>query len=393
MLTNKQASLLGAAALVGLVFAPMAQAATYSDTGAAVLVWPKIVVDSSRDTVIQLTNQSAQARTAHCFYVNANTRCTNTGEVCTSSTQCMDGSGFFGACLPGWIEINFDVFLTPNQPVAWSAADGFPSSSNKLPCPGGFLDTCPFADTNAGTRVPPVGESPFIGELKCVESDPITRLPPQCQGTQCRNDLEGAATITKVELGLIDTEKYNAVGLRTTSVNNGDNELVIGGSGTGTAAAEYQPCAEVLVFNHLFDGAVDPISQFLVSRSELSLVPCTQDFLRQAIPHVTAQFLVYNEFEQRFSTSRSVDCLLSGPISRLDTSQPNRSIFSASVAGTVAGQTRITGVNGGLIGAATLSFCEPDLSGACLTSFPQIGAAYNLNQFADREQADFILIP
>jgi hypothetical protein len=113
------------------------------------------------------------------------------------------------------------------------------------------------------------------------------------------------------------------------------------------------------------------ISQLLAARSELSLVPCTQDFLRQAIPHVTAQFLVYNEFEQRFSTSRAVDCLLSGPISRIDTSQPNRSIFSASVAGTVAGQTRITGVNGGLIGAATLSLCEPDLTGACLASFPR----------------------
>jgi hypothetical protein len=109
---------------------------------------------------------------------------------------------------------------------------------------------------------------------------------------------------------------------------------------------------------------------------------------------VTAQFLIYNEFEQRFSTSRSVDCLLSGPISRIDTSQPGRSIFSASVAGTVAGQTRITGVNGGLIGAATLSFCAPPMLGGCAsTSFPDFGAGYNLDQFADRDEADFILIP
>jgi len=388
MLTNKQASLLGVAAVVGLVFAPMARAATYSDTGAAVLVWPKIVVDSSRDTVIELTNQSSTARAAHCFYVNANTRCTNTGQVCTSSFDCREGD-FFGTCAPGWIEINFDVFLTANQPLAWSAADGLPSSENPLPCPGGFFDTCPGSDTNGGTRVPPVGESPFIGELKCIEADPITRLPPACQGTACRNDLEGAAIITKVVSVLIDTEKYNAVGLRTTGFNNGDNELVIG----GTDAPEYQPCAQVLVFNHLFDGADDPITgPTLQAHSELSLVPCTQDFLRQQIPHVTAQFLVFNEFEQRFSTSRSVDCLLSGPISRLDTSQPNRSIFSEAVAGTVVGQTRITGVNGGLIGAATLSFCAA--AGGCdSTIFPSVGAGYNLNQFADRSEADFILIP
>ena len=58
MLTNKKLTLFGAAA-VWLALSPMAQAATYSDTGAAVLVWPKIVVDDSRDTVLQITNQSS----------------------------------------------------------------------------------------------------------------------------------------------------------------------------------------------------------------------------------------------------------------------------------------------------------------------------------------------
>jgi hypothetical protein len=389
MLTNKNLSLLGAAAVVGVLVSPMAQAATYSDAGAAVLVWPKIVVDGSRDTVVQITNQSNSLRAAHCFYVNANPRCTNTKQVCASSSDCMDESGFFGACQPGWIEVNFDVILTANQPLAWSAAEGL--SGSDVPCTGDRInlpDKCPGSDSNAGTRVPPVGESPFIGELKCIEADPITRLPDACQGPPnavggCRNDLEGAATITKVEAGIIDTEKYNAVGLRSTNFNDGDNELVIGGS----AAPEYQPCASVLVFNHLFDGATDPISTEWEAHSELSLVPCTQDFLLQAVPHVTAQFLVYNEFEQRFSTSVPVDCLLNGPISRIDTSQPSRSIWSANVAGTIAGQTRITGVGGGLIGAATLSFTDP--TGVV----PSSGAGYDLNQFADRVDADFIRIP
>jgi hypothetical protein len=392
MLTNKKLSLLGAAAVVGLIFSPMAKAATYSDTGAAVLVWARIFVDQTTDTVVQITNQSAQPRAAHCFYVNANNRCANTGEVCSRSSECEDASGFFGACQPGWIEVNFDVIMTANQPLAWGAAEGL--SGSDVPCPGGFLDKCKTSDTNGGTRVPPVGESPFVGELKCIEADPITRLPPACQGTACRNDLEGAATITRVEAvggtPVIDTEKYNAVGLRTTSVNNGDNVLTIGGPN-----AEYQPCADVLVFNHLFDGAIDPISGIGVAQSNLSLVPCTEDFLVQAIPHVTAQFLVYNEFEQRFSTSRPVDCLLSSQISNIDTTQSNRSIFSASVAGTVAGQTRITGVNGGLIGAATLSFCAPSsIGGGCDSAgFVSGSAGYNLNQFADRDEADFIRIP
>ncbi|MGH3579950.1 MAG: hypothetical protein ACRDUB_00050 [Mycobacterium sp.] len=384
MLTNKTLSLLGAA--VSLLMAPMAHAFTYSDTGAAIVVWPKIVVDDGRDTVLQLTNQAPQPTAAHCFYVNANNRCTNTGEVCENSLDCQDDTGFFGSCQAGWIEINFDIILTSNQPLGWSAEAGLGQSD--LPCKGGFGNRCTQGiGTNAGTGIPPVGETPFVGELKCIQVDPITRLPFECTGNGCRDDLEGAATITKVELGIIDTRKYNAVGLRSNGFNNGDAELVIGGEDE----PEYQPCAQVLVFNHLFDNAVDPISGIYRAQSELSLVPCTEDFLQQQVPRVTAQFLVYNEFEQRFSTSQPVDCLLDRPISRIDTTQPARSIFNAGVSGTVAGQTRITGVNGGLIGAASLSFC--DVTGCDATGLVDSGAAYNLNQFADRDHPDFIRIP
>jgi hypothetical protein len=397
MLFKKTLNLLGAAAAVGLILSPMAQATTYSDTGAAVLVWPKIIVDSSRDTVLELTNQSPQPAAAHCFYINGNPRCENTGAVCDSALDCEE-DGFFANCVPGWIEVNFDVILTRDQPLAWSARNGLSSGGGigqsleegKVPCPAGPIDPCIPAETNAGTRVPPVGESPFVGELKCIQVDRNTRLPVECQGAACRNDLEGAATITKVELGQIDTQKYNAVGLRTSPAGvNSDSLLVIGGED-----AEYQPCAETLVFNHLFDFAIDPISGIWEAHSELSLVPCTQNLLTQEVPRVTAQFLVYNEFEQRLSTSRPVDCLLTTPISRIDTSQPNRSIFNATLQGTVAGQTRITGVQGGLIGAASLNFCAPSLAGGCdSTSVFDAGAAYNLNQRGDREDPDFILIP
>lgn len=380
MLTIKKLGLLGVAAAAWLVCAP-AQAETFSDTGASVLIWPKIVVDADTDTVIQITNQAPIPSAAHCFYVNANSRCSNTGQACQSSSECFEG-GFFGACLPGWIEINFDVFLTRDQPLAWSASTGL--SNSNVPCPGGLGSRC---SGNGGTRVPPVGESPFIGELKCIQSDPITRLPIPCnddQGNNCRNDLEGSATVQTVSAsGGIDPARYNAIGLRSAGQNNGDNQLIIGGP---PAQAEYQPCSEVLVFNHLFDGAYDPISDVYTAQSELSLVPCTQDFLTQAVPSVTAQFLVYNEFEQRFSTSRLVRCLLDSPISLIDTTQPVRSIFGAAVAGTVAGQTRITGVGGGLIGSAILNF-RP------LSEGTGAGAGYNLNQFADRDQADVIRIP
>jgi hypothetical protein len=382
MLSMKKV-LLGVAALAGLVLSGPVQAETFSDTGAAVLIWPTIIVTDDYDTIVTMTNQASVPSAAHCFYVNANNRCSNTGEVCEDSSECEDG-GFFGACLPGWIEINFDVLLTRDQPLGWSAAEGL--SGSALPCPGGIGSPCAG---NGGTRVPPVGEVPFVGELKCIQSDPITRLPAPCSdespSTRCRNDLEGGATITGFNPvnGEIDPERYNAVGLRSAGQNDGNSLLVIGGP---PLQAEYQPCSEVLVFNHMFDGAVDPINPDNEFASTLSLVPCTENFLTQAVPRVNAQFLVYNEFEQRFSTSRLVECLLTSDISNIDTTQSNRSIFSAAVAGTVAGQTRITGVGGGLIGAATLFTFNDELEAIS-------GAGYNLNQFADRVDPDFISIP
>ncbi len=373
--------LLGFAGLASLVLTVPARAATFSDTGAAVLIWPTIIVDEDYDTVVTLTNQADVPTAAHCFYVNANSRCSNTGQVCEDSNDCGDGL-VTGACLPGWIEINFDVLLTRDQPLAWSAASGL--SGSNLPCPGGFGSKC---SGNGGTRVPPVGEIPFVGELKCIQSDPITRLPFSCNsvgGPPCRNDLEGGATITGFfDDGSIDPERYNAVGLRTAGQNNGDSTLIIGGP---PAQAEYQPCPEVLVFNHMFDGAVDPINADNTFASTLSLVPCTENFLTQSVPRVTAQFLVYNEFEQRFSTSRLVECLLTSDISNIDTTQSNRSIFSAAVSGTVAGQTRITGVGGGLVGSAFLFSVNDELESVS-------GAGYNLNQFADRVDPDIITIP
>lgn len=407
MLTMRKLTLMGSAvALSAFLLSAPTHAATYSDTGAALLVFPKIVVNSTTDTIIQIANQSLSRQTAaHCFYVDANSRCSNSGEVCTSSSDCFDATTMLtGACEPGWIEVNFDVILTPGQPLVWSAAHGLSNSTPAdladfhLPCSGGKFNRGSCMGSNAGTRVPPVSEATFIGELKCVEADPTTRLPQACNTLDCNStdpgavcchdDLIGSATIEDLTTtGDVDVARYNAVGLRSTGFNDGDNELVIGGSDS----PEYQPCANVLVFNHLFDNATDPISGppgGLIASSDLTLVPCTEDLETQDVPQVTAQFLVYNEFEERFSTSRSVDCLLDSPISLIDTSQSTRSIFSAGVAGTVAGQTRITGVNGGLIGSATLALCSPS---GCSTS--SISTAYNLNQSADRVDPDFIRIP
>ncbi len=387
MLTSKRVGFTGAATALAVVsvlaMATQSRAATFSDQGAAILIWPKIAVSALTDvplvdTLVQINNLDRTSQTAaHCFYVNANSHCANTGGVCTTSADCESG-GLFASCVPGWVEVNFDVILTPNQPLAWSASTGLGGSD--IPCPGTLGSRC---SGNQGTRVPPITERPFIGELKCIQADPITRFPVECAGAACQNDLAGNATVFGLEAGQIDGKGYNAVGLRATA-NNADGELVIGGEDP-----EYEPCAEVLILNHIFDNAIDPISGVYSAQTELTLAPCTEDFLTQANSGVTAQFLVYNEFEQRFSTSRQVRCLLDSVLSNIDTSQSERSVFSSGVAGTIAGQTRIRGVGGGLVGVALLNF--RDL--AASVGLTSAGAGYNLNGFGNREDADLIRVP
>ena len=100
-----------------------AHAYTYSSVVSAVLVFPKIYVTDATDTLIQVGNASKILTSAHCFYVNANSHCSNTGQVCQSGMECSGEFGF-GSCVPGWVEINFDITLTLEQPVVWRASEG-----------------------------------------------------------------------------------------------------------------------------------------------------------------------------------------------------------------------------------------------------------------------------
>ncbi len=405
MLMIKRGGLLAALAMVCLlVTAPGAHATTYSDRGAAVLIWPLVITDIQTDTLIQVDNTlTDDLVTAHCFYVNANSHCSNNGDVCFDDGDCRDTESS-GSCDPGWNEIDFDIVLTQDQPLVWSVFFGLQGSY--LPCPRSGL--CAGANqSNAGTRVPPAPEFPFVGELKCVEVDPDLHEPID------RNDLAGSATIQSFQ-GIVETAidppnfaavgadpaKYNAVGLRAIpGTATGGRNLIIGGGD-----AQYEPCPEVLIVNHLFDGAEDPISSNPGDRppgpyfaiTTLALVPCSEDFLSQRLTPVTAQFLVFNEFEQRFSTSKQVRCLLNSLLSEIDTSQPERSIFSAGVAGTVAGQTRIRGVNGGLVGAAALTYIDTVKIGEPPDAVVQVRfgtAGYNIHQQGDRLDADTIRVP
>ena len=396
------AARMGVGAGVALVaMAGIANARSTTNRPASIVVWPKIVVDTSArwlvaptDTRLMLSSTNASGiKQAHCFYINATGHCSNDGAGCRDATDCGGGE-----CVPSWNETDFDVVLTQEQPLAWYASGGL--ARGRFPLEGPFRCNAPFVNlqcfsdaqcpnnvgcntgqSNLGSAIPPVPEDPFIGALVCIQFTGGSQSVPDQTATQ--DKLYGDATI----LTGLNPARYNAVGLEATGnpVSNGELVLADGGN--------YASCPGVLILSHMFDGAVDPITNVPVIQysSDLTLVPCSNDFSTQTPGRSVAQFLVFNEFEQRFSTSRTVDCLFHATqLSRIDTRNPARSIFSAGVAGTLGGQTRIRGVGGvsplgsGLLGVAQANL---DFFGLRIGS-----AAYDLHQQGNG-RSDLMILP
>lgn len=399
------------------------QAITTSDQGAAILYWPKIIVDTTNntDTLIRLSNTSTgRPKQAHCFYIDANSHCSNRPtQICGqgSSSSCSPG----GACVPGWTEIDFDIILTRDQPLTWHAGAGLPGAQFPIPTSGfcaglptrsctsfNASQICPpvasgprciVGQSNSGSGIPPTPEDPFIGSLECIEYDP-TANPARPDQTATSNSLIGEAMIENVSGGVrvdpatsaaIDLASYNAVGIKFKAPDPDvpSNELHLDG-------VEYESCPTTLILDHLFDNLpANPFSLLFAGATDLTLIPCGGDFSVGMAGSSTAQFLVFNEFEQRFSTTRGVNCFFESLLSNIDTTDATRSIFSFQVAGTIAGQTRIRSVGNaptgrGLVGIALYrgAFLT---SGGLGSTFGTTG--YSLNQSGSGSMPDVITIP
>ena len=226
---------MGAAACCGADALADGAGGDHSDTGAAVLVWPKIVVDHARDTVIKITNQSNAAGRGALLLRQREPPLRQHRRRLRRARWTASNERRSRHCEPGWIEINFDIILTRDQPLAWSAR-GLASILGRpwrQSCPASrgrqgaaaratrsSSHTCIPPETNAGTRIPPVGESPFIGELKCIQVDPLTasracrptvpeRRPAAAPTRRRGDDHRGRARTDR------SRRSYNAVGMRT----------------------------------------------------------------------------------------------------------------------------------------------------------------------------------
>lgn len=339
-----------AAALVGLLVGG-AQAQVTTEKGSSLLVFPKVIADGTRDTVIQITNTGNSMVHAHCFYVN--------GALTFPDAPPGPGNP------PLWIETDFDIWLTKQQPTHWVVSEGRLVNAADAPCTnlnGGVYD-CNDAGLDPG-RVPPVVEY-FTGELKCVEVDmsgaplpgdhlkgeattttfnvcnPGSPLDPT-DGTCVLEANSSCTTNTDCE-ELTDVAKYNAIGFKGLENNIGSNVLCLGNEDGSTPPTEecpngagYSACPQFWIANHFAQGAPNPTVENGSVETSWTIVPCTQNFETQAPETVTIAINTWNEFETAFSSSAQVTCW-----DELSLDEINPVTFSYTALGTSFAQTRL----------------------------------------------------
>jgi len=290
--------------VVSLGLCGVARADVKTERSGSIVVFPKVIVDGTRDTIIQLANTSNSMVRAHCFYVNG---------ALVDPTQPQGPTNW-----PLWQEIDFDITLTKQQPTHWTASRGRNVNPFDPVCKSGVTN-CDDAGFDPGL-IPPVIPG-FTGELKCIEVD-------DSGAPLSGNHLKGEAMLVTNNI-TGDISEYDAISILGNE-NNGDGTLVLGagqcvGDGaqngtvcksdgdcgdSGPCAQEYNACPQTWILNHLAERA--PNLAINVGRSsvttELTVVPCTENFETQEPTSVTLQFDTINEFESHFSVSTTVTC-------------------------------------------------------------------------------------
>jgi hypothetical protein len=245
---------------LALLAAGTAQAQTDEDRftterPGSILIFPKVVWQENRNTVIQITNTSNMLAQAHCFYIN--------------------GADFNG--VPLWQITDFSINLTRQQPTHWSVCDGRPVNPNDNLATGE-----PGLDPG---NVPPVAPG-FIGGLVCVQVNVD-------EGASDANALKGEATIgDRDDLDvLVAVSKYNAVAIRGID-DDGDNVLRLDND-------EYAACPAGAHLNFIPEGLPDDIINQLGNgpsavSTTLALLPCNMDF-ENLVPGTTQLSLQFRD--------------------------------------------------------------------------------------------------
>jgi hypothetical protein len=298
---------LGVLLAVLVVYGGHARADVTTDQSASIIIFPKVIVDGSRDTVIQIANTDNMSTSAECVYINTSGTCSiTTSQLCNTDAECPTDP-VPEICVHQCLETNFTIFLTGQQPTVWLVGEGRSNFDGPGLSPGLIQP------------MPP----PFVGELKCIQVDgsgvPLSQ-----------NSLKGEAIIYNYsgpDGG--ELSEYNAIGIRARVAPVG-NTIVLDN-------ANYNACPLALYMNHSGEGAVDSFTGGTVS-NELTLVPCSELLEQQTAVHAGAQFRITTEMEQSVSCSVPFDCQLNARLSDLAAYGCN---FSAAMFGGENLKTRI----------------------------------------------------
>jgi len=294
-----------------------ANADVSSDKPGSVVIWPKVIADGTRDTLIQLTNTRNETAYAHCEYINAISTCAVTGTFCSvpnaapgSPGACEEIAG--NVCTQQWREADFDVILTRQQPTFWRVSTG--RVDNPFLPADGECDTIPADPPITPERqscpglflvgmVPPAVQ-PFRGQLTCIQV-------AMDGGQLGSNGLKGEATIETVGSTQIST--YNSINIEAVGdVGAIDGLIELNGQAYSACpeaveVSGYAPGAQDLVAASIDPAVCDPMEGCPV-QSEITLVPCRNDFTSLTGAR-WATFIQYtNEFESTNSISQPLEC-------------------------------------------------------------------------------------
>jgi hypothetical protein len=399
MRTEKRSAFLsalcGVAVALGMM-AASAQADVTTERGASILAFPKVLADGDSDTIIQITNISNNMVHANCYYVNG-------------------ALDFFGQ--PLWQVTDFQIWLTKQQPTHWQVSRGrFVNPTDSCIINGVIVPSAGCANAGIDPGAIPPTPAGFTGELKCVEVD-VANNPIG------GNHLKGEALIKTNG----DAAKYNAIGIQGTDLagETGNVLQLDQPQGSDEPVGQYNACPNVLLLNHFAEGVTDPfiLSQGLggtctggmlppipcesdedcpvaqtcqngpqildpsgalnlrsATVTDLTLIPCNQDFENGQPSSVTVQFEIFNEFEERLSASKTITCWADFFLFQVDSpNDPERSVFASGLRGTTVLYTRITPVTptgdfaGGVLGVAgvTRADAQGNLARVALNVFAE----------------------
>jgi hypothetical protein len=307
---------------LGVVLAAMAlwgaqaQADVSSDKPGSVVIWPKVIADGTRDTLITLTNTRNEQAYAHCEYVQALGICALTGSFCSvpgaapgSPGACEPITG--NVCTQQWQSADFDVALTRQQPTVWRVSTG--RVDNPFLPADGACDLIPPASPTDALRescpglfligqVPPAPDQPFRGQLTCIQ----VNVDGSANGS---NGLKGEATIET--LGSAQISTYNSINVEALEVGAVDGLIRLNG-------IEYSACPPAVEVSHYSLGAQDLVAASLGAacggpegcpvQSEITVVPCRADYVLEEAAAWSTSILYTNEFEQQLSIDRGFEC-------------------------------------------------------------------------------------